>query len=311
MWKNKACLICCALLGLTLSGQACARSYDDVLDSGYIKIAVYKDFPPYSWMDDGTAKGIDVALARRIADELGVRLDILWLTPDENLDADLRNAIWRGPRIDNTVSDDNASRLQKNIADVMMRVPYDREYSERRDELGLLKNELVHMLAPYQREQWQIAYDGRKIDEVETIAVFQYHTIGVEIDSIPSFYMMSAFNGRMRDKTRHYATLTDAFEAMQTQQVDAVMGMKTRISWLLAGAGDDNLKYADNAFPTMGRQTWDIGIAIHDHYRQLGYAVGDVIDAEIRSGRLQAWFEEHELLYDLPDYYRRLDTGTE
>ena len=309
MLKNKHGTLAVLLLSLTVAGQAQARSYDDVIESGYIRVAVYKDFPPYSWLDGDTPKGVDVELARRIADGLEVELQLQWLTPDENLDADLRNAIWRGPRIDNEVSDDNASRLTKNIADVMLRVPYDREYAQRRDEVGLLKNELVHMLAPYQREQWQIAYNGEKIDEVSTVAVFQYHTIGVEIDSVPAFYMTSAFGGRMRDKTHHYPKLTAAFSGMENDEVDAVMGLKTQISWLMSEADNESLKLAENGFPMMGRQTWDIGIAIHDHYRQLGYAIGDIIDEQVRSGKLQAWFEANGLIYGLPDYYRQIETN--
>jgi ABC-type amino acid transport substrate-binding protein len=308
MWKNKACLASCLLLSLAFSGQTQARSYDDILEAGVVKIAVYENFPPYSWLDGDIPKGIDVELASRIAKGLGVELEIQWLAPDENLDADLRNAIWRGPRIDNSVNDDSASRLGKNVADIMMRVPYDREYSELRDETGHLKNELVYMLAPYQREQWQIAYDGNKIDNVTTVAVFQYHSIGVEIDSVPAFYMTSAFNGRMREKTRHFAKVTEAFHALEGGDVDAVMGLKTQISWLMGESGKDNLKYAENGFPMMGKQTWDIGIAIHTNFRQLGYAVGDIIEDEVRSGRLEAWFGENKLIYGLPDYYRQTET---
>ena len=48
MLKNKRVTLAIALVSLTLAGQAQARSYDDVIESGYIRIAVYKDFPPYS-----------------------------------------------------------------------------------------------------------------------------------------------------------------------------------------------------------------------------------------------------------------------
>ena len=111
---------------------------------------------------------------------------MLWVTPDETLDDDLRNFIWKGHYLRRDV-----------LADVMLRVPYDREFSYKRNELGELINELVVMFGPYQRERWQTAYDDRRIEDVPSVAVFQYHPIGVEVDSVPSFYLSSVFEGRL------------------------------------------------------------------------------------------------------------------
>ena len=40
-----------------------ARPLDDVVKSGYLDIAVYEDFKPYSWSDNGMPRGIDVDIA--------------------------------------------------------------------------------------------------------------------------------------------------------------------------------------------------------------------------------------------------------
>ncbi|MEM6485914.1 MAG: transporter substrate-binding domain-containing protein, partial [Pseudomonadota bacterium] len=49
------------------------RTLDDVLESGFIEIGVYKDFPPYSFENEaGEAAGIDIEVGRLIASGLGV-----------------------------------------------------------------------------------------------------------------------------------------------------------------------------------------------------------------------------------------------
>ena len=47
----------------------------------------------------------------------------------------------------------------QQLADLMMRVPYDHDYAQKRNELGELVNGHVVMFGPYQNEQWQVAYD--------------------------------------------------------------------------------------------------------------------------------------------------------
>ena len=50
-----------------LSTSVFARSFDDIIESKKINIAVYNDYPPYSYMEAGSAKGIDVDIAKEIA----------------------------------------------------------------------------------------------------------------------------------------------------------------------------------------------------------------------------------------------------
>jgi polar amino acid transport system substrate-binding protein len=46
------------------SANVAARSFDDIIESKYINIAVYNDYPPYSYLDADTARGIDVDIAK-------------------------------------------------------------------------------------------------------------------------------------------------------------------------------------------------------------------------------------------------------
>ncbi|GGK70060.1 substrate-binding periplasmic protein [Amphritea balenae] len=297
-------LIAILVLALSWVGTAQARYYDDVIASGVITIGAYKDFPPYSFEQDGVASGVDIEIGRRIAQELGVTMQVHWITPDENLEDDLRNNVWKGHYLD---KDTDNPLAMKHLADVMMRVPYDREYSFKRDSLGLLINEHVVLFGPYQREKWQVAFDSKKLDRVGTVAVFQYHPIGVEIDSLPDFYMTSAFAGRMRKNTRHYPNVHQAFLAMTKGKVDAVMGMRAEVDWLLSEAENSQYQLAENGFPMMGKQQWDIGMAVKQTYRELSHAVEGVVDQLVTSGEMDKIYTSYGLRYELPGLYQEIE----
>ncbi|MCF7202551.1 substrate-binding periplasmic protein [Pseudomonas oligotrophica] len=287
-------LFCLVLACVVLQAQAAqVRPYDDIIESGVLKVAVYENFPPYSYLADGKPQGVDVDLAQKLAAGLGLKLELLWVTPGEKLDDDLRNFIWKG------------HYLRPNVlADLMLRVPYDREFSYRRNEVGELVNEQVAMFGPYQRERWQVAYDDRRMDDVPSVAVFQYHPIGVEVESVPSFYMTSVFNGRMAGNTHHYASPGLAFEAMRKGEVDATMAMRGEIDWLVGQSGDEHFKLAENAYPNMGRQAWDLGMAVHESNRQLAYALEAVLEPLIADGEMERIYASHGMRYEKPDLYQ-------
>jgi len=268
-----------------------ARSYDDIIESKQITVAIYRDYPPFSYQQDGVAYGIDIDIARHIAKEMDVELRLRWMTADENVEDDLRNNLWKG------------HYLKRTVADLMLRVPYDKNYSIARDDIGELVHEQVHMFAPYHTESWQIIYDNSKIESVSTMAVFQYHKIGVEVDSIPQFYLSSAFGGQMRNSSHHYPSTLLAVDAMQQGEVDAAMGLRSQISHLQGSMDAQQYKLAQNAFPMLGQQQWDIGMAVKTNYRQLGYAVGDIVESMIKHGEMKKIFAKYGAIYQVPAFY--------
>ena len=160
------------------------------------------------------------------------------------------------------------------------------------------------MLGPYEEERWQVAFDRRRLDAVASVAVFQQHPIGVEVDSVPSFYLTSVFNGMLSAKTHHYPSVQQAFGALRAGQVDAVMAMRGEIDWQLHKAADPQLALAENAYPNMGKQVWEIGMAVHESNRQLAYAVEEALEGLIRDGRLQALYARYGLRYEVPQMYQ-------
>jgi ABC-type amino acid transport substrate-binding protein len=287
------CLLCCCL-GMSFQlANAQVRNYDSIVAAAVIKVAVYQDFPPYSFQVAGQPKGVDVDLATALAKALGVRLELMWAPPGEKLDDDLRDLIWRGSQL-----------RGQQLADLMMRVPYDKDYSQKRNDVGELENDHVVMFGPYQTERWQVAFDRRRLDAVPSVAVFAEHPIGVEIDSVPSFYLTSIFNGQFGGSTHHFPSVQGAFEAMHDGKVDAVMAMRGEVDWQLHQAHDDQWSLAENAYPNMGRQAWEIGMAVHETNRQLAYAVEEALEALIREGEVQRIYASYGMRYDVPEMYQ-------
>ena len=281
-------LSCCWFLCAT----AFSRSYDDIIEKNEIIVAVYRDFQPFSYLENGEEKGIDIDLAHAIAKKLGVKLKLRWMTADETVDDDLRNNLWKG------------HFLNRTVADLMLRVPYDRDYSLLRDDIGELVHQHVHMFAPFHTESWQVIFNSKKIESVETIAVFQYHDVGVEVDSIPQFYLTSAFQGRMRDRAKQFPTISEAISAMTESKVDAVMGLTSQISHYQSELSKTNYPLAKNAFPMMGQQQWDIGMAVKNDYRQLGYMVADIVESMINTGEIEKIFAKYHVIYKIPNLYK-------
>ena len=279
------------LICVALSSYANARSYEDIIESGQITIAVYNDFPPYSFLQDGEPAGVDIEIGKHIAKGLGVSVEWLWINADENLEDDLRNAIWKGHII------------TRQKADVMLRVPYDRRFAYAIDGYGLPKNEMVVMFSPYQQESWALVRDHEKTNDIRTLAIFQYENVAVELDSLPSFFLGATIGGRLRDKLVHVDSVFTGIDKLKAGEVAAVAGMRSQLQW---GMGPLTSQYDISAdgLAAMSIKSWDIGMAVKQDYRELTYAIEGIITPMVNSGEMEKLFLEYGLSYEIPDYFR-------
>ena len=148
-----------AMLAMAPAHRVLARPYDDVLKAGRIVIFVYADNPPWSFRKDGNMVGIDVDIAREIAEGLGVDLELLVRQADENVDDDLRVNVWKGDIVG------------RKAADIMLHVPYDVEYACRFDQ--------VVFTGQYAVERLAIAYGTADYPEKGPVpAVFRFDPLG-------------------------------------------------------------------------------------------------------------------------------------
>jgi len=265
-----------------------ARSLEEIKESGKLIIAIYKDFPPYSYMDEGKEKGIDIDLGKLLAKKLGVEPVWYWTGSDENLEDDLRNVIWKGHII------------YKTRADVMLRVPFDYKFIRQRDKsTGQLSNELVVMKAPYHAESWVIATDKEKLPELNSLAQFQFNTVGVELDTLPDAHFTSSFQGKLRGNVRHFPSIIEATNALKDKKINAVAGLKSQLEYAL-----DYKNNKDKFFMTKKidyvKSKWDIGIAVRHDYRALGYEIEGIIEDSYKKGLIKNIFDKYNVTYERP-----------
>ncbi len=273
------CLFLTLPASLSTSDTANARPLDDVIESKYLRVFVYEDFPPYSYKGpDKKMTGIDVEIGKRLAEKLGVTVNFFVRGADETVDDDLRNNVWKGHYIGG------------GIADVMMHVPVDDALRER--------NKLAVIFGRYYTERMSLALDPSQVGEAETLAPFLQEKVGVELDTLADFYLSSpsTFGGRMRKNVVRYRWFKDAIEGLKKQEVAGLMGPRGQIE---AAVKATNRPYTISSPPFRGMSIprWDIGMAVKEDSRDLAYALGDIVLELRKSGELETIFKKYGLSY--------------
>ena len=271
-----------------LSTFVFARSTDDIKNGGEIFIAVYENFPPYSYVEDGVAKGIDIDLGTKVAKSLNVKPIWNFTGFDETLSGDLRNNIWRG------------NIVHKNKADLMFRIPYDYDYLRITNKsTGELETEMVSIKGPYQSEKWIIATNKKVIPEINTLGVFAYHTIGVEVDTLPDLHLSGFGRGLITKNVKHYTKMSEIIEDFKNGKLDAVAGLKSQLEFLLDYKNNKDKYYLTSDIPQMKSQ-WDLATATASTYKDLSYHLDGLLDEALKSGEIKKIFESYGVEYIPP-----------
>lgn len=277
-----------SILVLLLTISSYGRSIDDIKDSGEIIIAVYENFPPYSFIEKGEVKGIDVDLGKKIAKSLNVKPKWYFTGSDETLADDLRNVIWKG------------NLIHKTKADIMFRVPYDYDYMRMTDiSTGELETEMVSIKGPYQSEQWVIATNKKAIPEINTLAVFAYHKIGVEVDTLPDLHLSAFARGMFRNNIKHYTDFSKAIDDFKAGTTDAVAGLKSQLEYLLEYHKNKDKYYISDGIPQM-KSKWDLATATSSSYRPLSYHIDGVIQEAYENKDIEKIFKKYGVEYTPP-----------
>lgn len=264
------------------------QTLDDIVERGWIEFAVYEDFPPYSWEEGSTPKGVDVEVGRVIAESLGVTPRFRFVQPGETLEADLLNYVWKGAAVGGHVSN------------VMMRVPYNSDFTCRVEQAVFTgqyageKIAIAYRIDAYPDAVQTADEDGRHPD-APVPSYFVYDPVGVENDSISDFYLTSTFGASA--KLTRYKTVAEAMAGLKAGEVIAVMGP---LSQLEAGAGGGVAVHAP-LLPGFQLSRWTLGVAVHQSHRDLGYAVDDAVAAALADGRIARIYAAYGLAFTPPD----------
>lgn len=270
------------------SVQAADDTSDPVLDQldqararNALEVAVYRDFPPYSYQDQGKYNGVDVDLAGALAKQLGLNLKLRPITAGDDTDDDLRNNIWKG------------HYLGGGVADLMLHVGMDPQYVKRQDKADLI--------APYFHEAVSIVYRPGRYRNMTTPLSLAGTRVGVELGSISDYYMSGAYGGRLRTSAERLPTATAAVQAFIDDEVDAVMAPHGELQGLLKQLGGPSIETRTTEFQGLFRTAWDVGMAIKAGNPKLKAALLDALAQLQRSGELQAIFARYGIDYAAPE----------
>lgn len=272
-----------------LAGSQAIRAADDAADplsavkgKGSLSVAMYDDFPPYSYKGEGNRlSGVDVDLGKALAEKLGVSFQAKLFTADENMSDDLRNNVWKG------------HYMGGGVADVMLHVPADPQFAATEDK--------VDFFGAYFHEVVSVVYHPDKLEAFENPMALTGHKIGVEVDSISDYYLSGAFNGRLRTSAVRKASLKEAVQALKAGEVDAVMAPRGELQGLLKSEGLTDLAFKEQQLVGMFRTAWDIGMAVKaEDDKSLRDALAKALDDLRAEGKLAAIFAAHGIDYTAP-----------
>lgn len=262
------------------ASAAAAAGMEEILQRGKLLVAVYRDYPPFSYRRDGDLVGIDVDIAREMARRLNLPPTFLELTADETVDDDLRNAVWKGHYLD------------RRVADFMLHVPSEREYRLRQTEAVIF--------SPYYRESIVVARNPEKVFASDGLDIFQQEKVGVELDSLADIYLTYAQGGSLRANVVHYPSVDNAVGGMLAGEVAAAMGTRGEIAAALK-ARASTFPHGPMAAPGLTKPAWEVGLAVREAYRDMVYVLGDLIDAMRADGTMEAIFARHGIPYQPPE----------
>ncbi len=275
--KSLDLLLLCGILLFSI--QLSADTQAEVT-SGILKFAVYDNFHPYSYQaENGKAEGIDVDIARALAEALGLKANIRLVFADESLEDDLRVYVWKGHHVTGPP------------ADVMLHIPYDRYLMEKEDK--------VNFIAPYAEEQVVVAADTEQLGANPQITTFLSNKIGVERVTMADGYLLGAYQGRIRDNVVHFYSISEATQALLKKEVTAVMGTRTEIE---ASLGDAKVNYQIGLMPMPGiaKPSWDLGMAVKASNEGLTNSIKTAMDKMVEDGTIKLIFNKHGASYHVP-----------
>lgn len=262
-----------ALAASALPPRAFAAPLEKVKDLGVLRAGVYQDNRPWSWNDNGTLRGIDVDLARALAEALGVKADVVEFLAGDDLSADLRNVVWRG------------GLLGFKPCDVMMHVPFDRKVQ--------IDNDQVVLLAPYYREGFAAACGEGQPDCEVPPPQFKGRRLAAELDSIADMYLLGGFGGVLRADVHHYNTGYEAVAAVGKGEADVAVATRAQVEAAMKDMANPAVKRRKGPLQAIMSPGWDIGLAVKDNSRSLADALDPVVSAMIADGRMARLFATH------------------
>lgn len=247
---------------------AFARPLDKIAETGVLRVATYEDFRPFCFRQDGKYTGIDVSLAQALADHLKMKLDLIVRMAGEDVGADLRANIWRGPLFGG------------GVADVMLHVPAEKMFTRNLEH--------VMVANPYYRHSLALMVDGRT-EHTPGYDMVNEVPVAVETKSLGDTFLLSRFREGALKNLKHFVRLEEAVAAFRKGEVAAVVGPRAMMEGMTFPKPEGVRLYT----PSLGapfQRDWVVGTAVKEDSRDLSYAVGEAFEKLKESGRFDEIF---------------------
>ena len=272
-------LVVLGLVVIKLAPVAGAVSADKsalekIQQRGVLKVAFYKDFPPFSH----NGRGIDVDLAQALAVKLGVKMSPLWFDAAEKLEIDLRWMVSMG------------HPLGFGPADVLMRVPVDSNFMARVKQ--------VEIFAPYQRERYAIGRQVEKLPTLESLEPFEKLSLAVEDGTMAQQVMLSADNGRYRAQLKIFKNAGEAIDALKSGAVVAALAQQGELEGNLQG--DTHFVIELPPQQVLKMRQWVVGLAVKAENLDLAKALQQAMNELTEDGTVKSIMQRHGVTYRKP-----------
>lgn len=270
-------LVLAPLLAVALCVPARAQEADadPVFRNGVLKVAVYKDFYPFSDAHEG---GIDVDLAQALAGRLGAKLSLLPFDAGETMADDLRNMVWKG------------HYLGYGPADVMLHVPI--------DAILARQNDNVAFFGAYHVESVMLSINAERIPDWQGFEVFDKEKVAVDGASFAAQIMLGMDGGRYRERVIISRRIQDAIEELRAGRVAAVLATRSELE--AAGLNKSPYRMLDTTLPGAPRRSWAVGMGVKSGRKELAARLGAALRELQDSGALAKIYEQHNVRYIQP-----------
>ncbi len=249
---------------------AAATTLAQVRERGTLKVGLYNDMPPFHQ----NGQGIDVDLARALADALGVKLALLPFNADDNMNDDLRNMVWKG------------HYLGYGPADVLLHVPVDGPLMD--------ANPQVLIFGPYCRERVAIARRLDALPRLDTLTPLAGQPVAVPGQTLAGWLLIGANNGLLRD-TLHtqWKDGTEAARALLQGEVVAAAGLESELQSVIQN--DPRYAITPLPMPRAPRDGWAVGMAVKRDAQDLAEALSGALGTLGQNGRMRQIFAQQHL----------------
>ena len=262
-----------------ICGQTSARPLDDVIASKKLIVVAYDDNRPFSWTEDGVAKGIDVDVGKAIAAGLGVEVEVILRMQGEKVDDDLRANVWKGPLTGG------------GVGDIMLHVPTDRELAMRNKE-AVIGN-------PYFQETVAVAIDPKQVPAGSDFTLFRTQKIGVKLGTVSDYFLMTFEDGALINNVAHHVKAIAGAKEFMSGETTALMGVRSEVEGQLQELGA-KAEFITPSMDGIVRKDWVVGIAVNERSRDLGYAIGGVLTKLKETGTFKDIFAKYGVTYIPP-----------